>query len=132
MKKRCILITIVLLLLLTACSNNKLSNIKVNELKEKTDNKESFVLYLSANDNELESTLNQIVNEYDFNAYKINLDKLSDEEKLELKTKYAYSDPSIIFIIDGKDPTILSHITNNNITKKAIVERLKDMNFIKE
>ena len=68
MKKRCILITIVLLLLLTACSNNKLSNIKVNELKEKTDNKESFVLYLSANDNELESTLNQIVNEYDFNA----------------------------------------------------------------
>lgn len=132
MKKRYFLIIMMFTLLLTACSSGKLSSISYNELKEKVDNKETFVLYVSTNDNALEDTLNNVLEKYDFNAYKINLDKLSDDEKTELKLKYAYEDPSIIFIIEGNDPTILSHVTDSSMRSKDLIARLKDMNFIKE
>ena len=132
MKKRYFLIIMMFTLLLTACSSSKLSNINYNELKEKINNKETFVLYVSTNDNTLEDTLNSVLEKNDFNAYKINLDKLNDEEKTELKLKYAYEDPSIIFIIDGKDPTILSHVTDASIRSTDLIARLKDMNYIKE
>ena len=132
MKKRYFLIIMMFTLLLTACSSGKLSSISYNELKEKVDNKETFVLYVSTNDNTLEDTLNNVLEKYDFNAYKINLDKLSDDEKTELKLKYAYEDPSIIFIIEGNDPTILSHVTDSSMRSKDLIARLKDMNFIKE
>ena len=132
MKKRYFLIIMMFILLLTACSSDKLSNISYNELKEKINNKETFVLYVSTNDNTLEDTLSNILEKYDFNVYKINPDKLNDEEKTELKLKYAYEDPSIIFIIEGNDPTILSHVTDSSIRSKDLIARLKDMNFIKE
>lgn len=132
MKKRHFLILILFTIFLTACSNNKLSSINYNELKEKITAKESFVLYISSKDDTLEETLNNILKENEFNAYKINLDKLNDEEKLELKLKFSYEDPSIIFIINGTDPTILSHVTDSNIRKNDLIARLKDMNFIKE
>ena len=119
-------------IMLTACSNSKLSNISYNELKEKVNNKETFVLYISNKDNTLEDTLNSVLEKHNINAYKINLSKLSDSEKTELKLKYSYEDPCIIFVIEGNDPTILSHITDSTIRSKDLIARLKDMNFIKE
>lgn len=132
MKKRYFLLIMIFTLLLTACSSSKLSSINYNELKEKLDNKESFVLYLSSKDDTLEETLNKVLEEYNFTAYKINTDKLNDEDKLSLKLKFDYADPSIIFIIDGKDPTKLSHVSDSSIRKNSLIARLKDMNFIKE
>ena len=132
MKRLSLLIIMVFTLLFTACSSSKLSSINYNELKEKITAKESFVLYISTKDDTLEDTLNSVLENYQFSAYKINLDKLSDDEKLELKLKFSYEDPSLIFVIDGSDPTILSHVTDSNIRKNDLISRLKDMNFIKE
>ncbi len=132
MKKIYLIIIMLFTIMLTACSNGKISNINYNELKEKVNNKETFVLYLATKDNTLEDTLNKVLETHDFQAYKLNLDKLSDDEKTDLKLKYNYEDPSLIFIIEGNDPTILSHITDSNIRSKDLIARLKDMNYIKE
>lgn len=132
MKKRYFLIVILFTLLLTACSSSKLSSISYNELKEKVNNKETFVLYVTTKDNTLEDTLKNVLEKYDFKAYKISLDDLNDSEKAELKLKYSYEDPTIIFIIEGNDPTILSHVTDSSIRSTDLIARLKDMNFIKE
>ena len=132
MKKRYFLIVILFTLLLTACSSSKLSSISYNELKEKVNNKETFVLYVTTKDNTLEDTLKNVLEKYDFKAYKISLDDLNDSEKAELKLKYNYEDPTIIFIIEGNDPTILSHVTDSSIRSTDLIARLKDMNFIKE
>ena len=75
MKRISFLIIMIFTLLLTACSSSKLSSVNYNELKEKITAKESFVLYVSTDDNNLEETLSNILEEYEFNAYKINLDK---------------------------------------------------------
>ena len=132
MKKRYFLIVILFTLLLTACSSSKLYSISYNELKEKVNNKETFVLYVTTEDNTLEDTLKNVLEKYDFKAYKISLDDLNDSEKAELKLKYSYEDPTIIFIIEGNDPTILSHVTDSSIRSTDLIARLKDMNFIKE
>ena len=132
MKKRYFLIVILFTLLLTACSSSKLSSISYNELKEKVNNKETFVLDVTTKDNTLEDTLKNVLEKYDFKAYKISLDDLNDSEKAELKLKYSYEDPTIIFIIEGNDPTILSHVTDSSIRSTDLIARLKDMNFIKE
>ena len=132
MKKRYLIIVLLLTIFLTACSKSKIQSVSMNELKEKINNKETFVLSISSTDDTLENTLNSILEQYDFKAYKINLNKLNDEENRYLKLQYDYTDPSIIFIIEGKDPTILSHIEDTSIRKNMLIERLKDMKFIKE
>ena len=131
MKKRYLLIITLVMFLLTGCSS-KLSNINLNDLNEKMDKKESFVLYVYSQDDTLESTLSSVLDEYEFSAYKINVNKLNDEEKRELKLKFDYAEPSIIFIIEGKDPTVLAHVTDSNIRKSNLIDRLKNMEFIKE
>ena len=131
--KKLYLLLILGFLLITGCSSSTLKSISLDELNSKMENKGSFVLYFSDdNDYELENTLVKALEQNNLSGFKINTSKLSDEEKNKLQISIAYETPSIIFIIDGKDPTKLSHVTSSTITTREIVARLKDMNFIKE
>lgn len=116
---------------LTGCSTSNLQSMNYNELQEKMHNKESFIIYFSQNESELEKKLSKVLDESNLTGYKIDTNKISSEEKNKLEVEIAYEDPSIVFIINGKDPSKLSHITDENITSKEIIQRLKDINFIK-
>ncbi len=118
--------------LLTGCGNSKLEKISVSDLNEKMNNNETFVLYFASEDSTLEKTLNDVLEEYDITGYKIDINKIEDNEKNDLKLKISYDDPCIVFIINGKDPSILSHVTNESTGKKELTTRLRDMHFIKE
>ena len=130
--KKVFLCLILVLFVLTGCSNSKLSSITVDELKEKMSNKESFIVYFSQSDSNLEKTLKKVLADKDLQGYKVDTSKITSEEKNELELQIAYEEPSIVFIIKGKDSSKLSHVTSENATVKDITERLKDMNFIKE
>ena len=117
--------------ILTGCSNSKLSSINLDELNEKLTNKESFIVYFSQSDSNLEETLNKVLDENNITGYKIDTSKISKEDKNKLELEIAYEEPSIVFIINGKDPSKLSHVTSESSTSKEILERLKDMQFIK-
>lgn len=130
--KRVFLCLILVLFVLTGCSNSKLSSITVDELKEKMSNKESFIVYFSQSDSNLEKTLKKVLADKDLQGYKVDTSKITNEEKNELELQIAYEEPSIVFIIKGNDSSKLSHVTSENATVKDITERLKDMNFIKE
>lgn len=133
MKKLFLVLILFVSVLLTGCSNSSLEVINLETLKEKINNKESFVVYFGNNDeNILETRLSDIKDEYNITAYKVNTDKISTDEKLAFQTVIDYETPSIVFVIDGLDSSKLSHITNTDTTKKQIIARLKDMNFIKE
>lgn len=133
MKKIFLILMLFVSVLLTGCSNSSLEVISFETLKAKINNKESFVVYFSDNEkNILETRLSQIKDEYNITAYKVNTTKISSNERLEFQTIVDYETPSIVFVIEGLDSSKLSHITNTDTTKKQIIARLKDMNFIKE
>ena len=132
MKKVFFTIILLMTLVLTGCSNGNLKTISASDLNEKLNNKESFVLYFAKSDSTLEKTLKNVLKEYDLTGYKIDISKLDDKEMYDLKLKFSYNDPSIVFVIKGEDTGVLSHVTDSDTLSKSIVKRLMDMNFIKE
>ncbi len=130
--KRIFLCLFLVLFVLTGCSSSKLSSITLDELNEKLSNKETFIIYFYQDNSELEKTLNKVLKENDLSGYKFDTSKITNEEKNKLELQIAYENPSIAFIIKGKDSSKLSHVTSESATVKDITERLKDMNFIKE
>lgn len=132
MKKYVLFLLLLLTFFVSGCSKNSLSKISFDELNTKLNNKESFILYFNSDsNNNLEEKLDKVLTNNNLKGYIINASKLSDQEKIDLQLNIAYEEPSIVFIINGQDPTKLSHITDTNITTKQIEQRLKDMNFIK-
>lgn len=129
--KKIFLSLFLLIFAITGCSISKLSSINLDELNEKLNNKESFIIYFANGDSNLEKTLSSVLEENNIAGYKIDTSKISKEEKNKLEIEIAYEEPSIVFIINGKDPSKLSHVTSESITSKEISDRLKDMKFIK-
>lgn len=129
--KRIIISILLIFILLTGCgSNNK--NIGFNELKEKMNNKDSFIVYFSGKDNLFKNKLNDIGKEYDLTIYTIDTNKISEEDKLNFQNKIDIKEEEIVFILNGQDPSKLSHVTDTSTSKKQIIQRLKDMHFINE
>ena len=131
MKKIIYFVSIFAIILLTGCSNSKLESISLENLYKKLDNKESFILYIDVDDSTLESKLETALESNNLTGYYLNASKISDEEKLKLEPLITYDASTIVFVINGKDPSRLSHVTESSTSVKEIEARLKDMNFIK-
>ena len=130
MKKICITL-FVCLIMLTGCSSKTLKKISINEVKEKISNKESFILYFDNKDDDtLEKKLISVLEEFDITGYKVNTSKISSDEKSDIEIEIPYEEGNIVFIINGKDPSVLSHIKNSDITKSEIKARLIDMGYV--
>ena len=133
MKKIFLLILLAISFTLTGCSSNSLSKVTISEIEEKMNNKESFIVYFSSkNDETLEKNLKEVLEENNLEGYKVDINKINSEDENDFRLLIDYNDPSIVFVIDGVDSSILSHITDEEMSKKDIVKRLKDMNFITE
>jgi hypothetical protein len=131
MKKFIYLMVIFLGLMVTGCTKSKLNKLSLDELYNKINNKDSFVVYFEVTDNALKNKLEKAATNNKIEAYVIDANKISNEEKIKLQPIISYEDSAIVFIVDGKDPSILSHITNSDTTVKEIESRLKDMNYVK-
>lgn len=129
--KKIIFSLLLTMFLLTGCGNEKLSKITLDELNDKISNKETFIVYFYKNDSILEDTLNKALKDSNLEGFKIDTSKISSEEKNKLEIQIAYEEPSIVFVINGLDSSKLSHVTDENTTSKDIINRLKDMNYIK-
>ena len=130
MKK--IFLLLILMFLLTGCNKSNIKNISYNELIQKFENKESFILFFDGNDSEiLKSTLNKVLEKNELEAYTINTKKLNNDEINNLRLKVDYEEPSITFSIDVVDPSVLTHITNVYISETDLEARLRETNFIK-
>lgn len=129
MKKILFSLLVVFTLLLTGCSNGNIENIKYDALKTKIENKESFILYVGTSSS-LKTNLNKVLEENNLTAFALSVDKLSDEQKLELNNKISFSGNEIIFVKEGIDPSKKSHITDEYSKEKEIYDQLVNMGFI--
>ncbi len=119
-----------LTLFLVGCKSNNVDKISYEKFKEKIDKKESMILLFGESET-LETTLNNVLNKHNLKAYKVKTSNLSEDELNELKGIIDYEEPSICFIIDGVNPTILTSITDEYTRESQIERSLKSLGFIK-
>jgi len=130
--KRILMASFMLLLTvcLVGCKTDKISSISYESFKEKVDKQESLIL-LFGNSETMETTLNNVLNKHDLDAYQVKTKDLKDDELNDLKSIVDFEDPSICFIVKGNNPTKLTNITDEYVTETKIENILKDLDFIK-
>ncbi len=133
MKK--IYLVLVILLLTTACTGSYLKNLNFKNLNKKLDNKETFILYLSAEDDgskTLKNTLKEVLKKHKLTGYTLNTEKLSDKDLQSLKQKFNFENSNfIIFVNKGVEETVLARITDVYISTTDLENELKLQGFIK-
>ena len=124
-----------LLLTVTACSSSYLSKLNYKKLMTKLDNKESFVLYLTNEDESgltLKNTLQTVAKDNNIKCFYLNTDNLDEDELDSLKEKITFEDSNIIvFIKEGKENTVLARIDDVYISAKDLKEELKNQEYLK-
>jgi len=142
---KCFLIILVSLILIVIFSFifynhfNKSSLIKldINDIIEKIENKDSFVLCISSTEcshcASYKPKLDKISKQYDLDIFYIDVNIYSKEELDNLKNYISIdkSTPVTAFIIDGKETTVGNRIIGNAKLEK-IIEKLKINGFISE
>ena len=124
-----------LLLTVTACSSSYLSKLNYKKLMTKLDNKESFVLYLTNEDESgltLKNTLQTVCKDNNIKCFYLNTDNLDEDELDSLKEKITFEDSNIIvFVKEGKENTVLARIDDVYISAKDLKEELKNQEYLK-
>ena len=116
-------------------TGGKLTELNSNEVIEKINNKESFVLIVSQTTCShcmvYKPKVKEIANKHDIEIFYIDVDLLDKKESKEFG-KYIYTDgtPVTIFFIDGEEETTANRI-NGNTSSKRVEDSLKKYGFIK-
>lgn len=143
-EKVLLLVSICVMILLGAViadrimAKSYLSEISYDEIIEKLDNKDTFVLLISqttcSHCIEYKPKLKEVSNEYEIDVYYIDVDLLKKDEYNELNSRLSFKTsgtPLTIFLKDGEETTVANRI-KGNASKDKIVKKLKSNGFISE
>ena len=113
-----------------------LQEITYKELKEKVNNKDSFILVVTRTDcshcESFKPKFKDVLKSNNITAYELPNDKLSEKEAKEFKKDYnVLGTPTTIFLRNGEETTVTNRLIGDVSTSK-IKERLKSLNYIKE
>ena len=145
MKKNIIILLIGLVfiglgvLFIVLANNKNYSNVKmlkIDELKEKINNKDSFILVFTqdncAHCKAFIPVANKVGQKYNITFYDISLTKLSDEDKTYLKNIANTSGtPTTVFIEEGEEKSTLNRLVGN-VQEYKLIDKLKTMGYINE
>lgn len=133
-----ILIVIIGIIIWCSISIESKNFIKLNysEVLEKIDNKESFILCVSASEcthcNSYKPKLKKISNDYNIKIYYTDVDKFSDDDYKEFKDKFSFDGgtPTTIFFKEGEEKTTATRI-EGDISIERTIDKFKKNGFIK-
>ena len=127
-----IFILITLLLFINNNSKGDLIELSYNDVKEKIDNKENFVLCISrttcSHCADFKPKLKEVAKDNNIDIYYIDVDKY-DEEEFSNLISFDGSTPTTIFIKNGEEETTSNRI-NGDTSKSKIIDKLKSNGFI--
>lgn len=115
---------------------DKFISLNYNEIINKVNNKDSFVLCVSASDcihcQDYKPKLKSIANKYNIEIFYTDVDTFSEENYERFKTEFSFdgSTPTTIFFNDGEEKTTATRIEGDVSTEK-IINKLKKNGFIK-
>ena len=112
-----------------------LISIKYKEIKEKINNKDSFILVVSQSTcshcASYNPKLELIAKDYGIDIYYIDYDKDSSKEEFLVDFDLDGSTPITLFINDGKEKSLLNRL-EGDISKEKAIEKFKKMGFIEK
>ena len=132
-----LILVLSIILTIFLLSNNKfgIKELTYNEVIQKIDNKENFVLVVSKTScpycEAFLPKIEKIAKKNKFVVYYIEVDKLSKSENQEFSSKVAYvsGTPTTIFIEDGEEKIAANRI-NGNVSEEKIISRLRLYGYI--
>lgn len=116
--------------------NKNFLELSYEEILEKIDNKDSFILCVSRKNcshcQDYKPKLNDISKKYDVKVYYIDIDSFSKKRNKEFSNKFSFdgATPTTIFFTDGVEKTTGSRI-EGDASKEKIVDKFKKNGFIK-
>lgn len=122
--------------ILTSTNNSNVKVLKINELKEKINNKESFILVISRDDcthcKSYLPVINKIGKEHNVTFYDISQTGLNDEDTKYLKNVANIDGtPTTVFIVNGEEKSTTNRLVGN-VPEYRVIEKLKAMGYINE
>lgn len=105
------------------------------EIIEKVNNRDSFVLCVTASDcvhcQDYKPKLKSISNKYDIEIFYTDIDSFDDADYENFKSEFSFdgSTPTTIFFRDGEEKTTATRIDGDVSTEK-IISKLKKNGFI--
>ena len=142
-KRRVTIIVVVCVIILVGAiiadrilGKSYLKELKYDEVIEKINNKESFVLLLSqttcAHCMDFKPKLTEVANKYKLEIYYLETNLIDAEVLKEFKANYFSFDgtPTTVFVIEGDEKTAANRI-NGDVSKEKIIAKLKSNGFIK-
>lgn len=114
---------------------SNLIEINYNELKEKIDNKEDFVLCVSrttcSHCQDYKPKLKKVGYKYKIDIYYIDVDLLNDDELKMFKNTVSFdgSTPITIFFKNGEEKTTATRI-EGDVSEEKLINKLKTNGFI--
>ena len=134
--KKLIILTLIVIstIMFTGCSNNNVINeINFDELEEKINNKDSFILEIiqtgCSHCEEFSPRFKAVLKTNNLEAYSLNIYNLNNEEREKFNDLITISGtPTVIFFEKGKEENRISGAVSN----KKLEEELKESGYIKE
>lgn len=135
MKNRSIKIIFILIVtfFMTGCKNN-LERIDYNELKEKVNQKETFILEITQDNcshcEEFTPRFKSVLDTYHIKAYNLNLTDLSKDDYNELNQDYHIEGtPTTLFFKKGNE--LVTSRINGSTSDTKLINSLKRLAYIK-
>lgn len=141
-KKKNIIICIILLIIGFSIGysiftiDNNLVKLNYNEIIEKLDNKETFILCISRTTcihcNNYKPKLKKVASKYNIKIYYTNVDNYTKKELEDFSSRISFdgSTPVTLFIKDGEEKTTATRI-EGDVSVNKIIDKLKKNSFIK-
>ena len=116
--------------------NDGVKSLTINELREKIDNKDSFVLVITQDGcshcQAYLPTIRGIANKYNVTFYDVSQTNLNDEDKTYLKNVANIDGtPTTVFIENGEEKSTTNRLVGS-VPEYRVVERLKALGYINE
>ena len=140
-KKALIIITVCLIILVGAfiadriLGKSYLKEIKYDQVMEKIDNKDSFVLLLSqttcAHCMDFKPKLAKVAKKYKITVYYLETNLLDKDKHDKLREHFNFdTTPTTVFVIDGEEKTSANRI-NGDVSEEKIINKFKSNGYIK-
>ena len=136
-KKIFLLLVLVITIFMTGCGRKGYEEITYSDLKDRVANEETIVLFIGREGCSACSVFKGVLNdkyakEYAKEAtiYYIDLDKLSNDEKIEFGATYNFSvTPTITILVDGKFSN--SNSVTGSDCYDEMIKKMKDKGILK-
>ena len=132
-----LLLLLSILLLINNQNSGELKKISYNEIKEKINNKDNFILLVSrttcSHCLEYKPKIKNIAKKYNITIYYIDYDEESkkNQDKLLKDLDLDGSTPITMFFKKGKETSLMDRL-NGDLSESKALEKIKKMGFIKK